>query len=331
MYKGRVFLETYESIREWKELNIINFQDDIVSLNNFHDHVMLKVLEVATKKMEIGPVPCDFSWFITGSGGRLEQGLISDQDHGIAYEISNAENDLYFQVFGTEISNGLYEVGYPYCEGKVMSSNSRWRHSYDGWNIQLQNWVEDESWESIRYLQIFYDARVLHGKVAFIHQLKSFIYNYQLQHPILLSRFTANVEYVKNVIGPIGQLLVERHGLYQGCVNLKYSGFLPYVNAIRLLAIKEGIMETSTLDRMNGLIGMEKYEGLLKQCERNFMDLLTYRLSLSQAESYSDTHYLQIDKLPKKEQKDIKRIIKSGIKLHRAVIALMKKGVYDGI
>ncbi|MEK5208057.1 DUF294 nucleotidyltransferase-like domain-containing protein [Psychrobacillus sp. FSL H8-0510] len=324
-------METYESIREWKELNITNFLDDIVSLNDFHDRVMLKVLEVASKKMEIGSAPCDFSWFITGSGGRLEQGLISDQDHGVIYEKSNAVNDLYFQVFGAEISKGLYEVGYPYCEGKVMSSNPMWCKSFDNWCAQLQEWVKDESWETIRYLQIFYDARVLHGKGEFMHQLKSFIYEYQLQHPILLSRFSANVEHVKNVIGPVGQLLVERHGLYHGCVNLKYSGFLPYVNAIRLLSIKEGVMETSTLARMNKLIKMQKYRSLLKYSDRNFVDLLTYRLSLSQVDSYSDTHYLHIEELNKTEQKGIKRIIKGGIKLHREVIAMTKKGGHNGI
>lgn len=324
-------METYESIREWKELNITNFLDDIVSLNDFHDRVMLKVLRVATMKMETGPAPCDFSWFITGSGGRQEQGVISDQDHGIAYEISTEENDLYFKEFGKEISYGLYKVGYPYCEGKVMSSNPEWCKSYDGWQIQLNDWMHDESWESIRYLQIFYDARVLRGKMEFIHQLKSSIYTYQLQHPILLTRFTANVEHVKNVIGPVGQLLVERHGLYQGCVNLKYSGFLPYVNAIRLLSIREGIVETSTLVRMNKLIQIEEYAPLLKNSEKNYIDLFIYRLTLSQVESYSDTHYIQIEQLTKAERRDLKRIIKGGTKLHREVIALLKKGVHNGV
>lgn len=324
-------METYESIRKWKELTFTNFLDDIVSLNDIHDQVMIKVMEVATKKMGAYPAPCDFSWFITGSGGRLEQSFISDQDHGIAYEIANDENDLYFQELGAELSYGLHKVGYPYCEGKVMSSNPMWCKSHDDWRKQLQEWVNDESWESIRYLQIFYDARVLQGNEEFIHELKSYIHAYQLQYPILLRRFMANVEHVKNVIGPVGQLLVERHGVYQGCVNLKYAGFLPYVNAIRLLSIREGIVDTSTLNRMRHLIRTEQYANLLKDMERNFSDLLTYRLSLSQVESYSDTHYLQIDKLTKTQQKDIKRIIRGGIKLHREVIALLKKGDHYGV
>jgi len=324
-------VETYESIREWKQLNMTNFLDDVVSLQDFHDQVMQKVLDVAINKMPAGPAPCEFSWFITGSGGRLEQGLISDQDHGIAYEISNEENDEYFKLFGTEISYGLHMVGYPYCKGKIMSSNPQWCKSYEGWETQLYDWMTDESWESIRYLQIFYDARVLHGKVVFIHYLKNLMHAYQSQHPILLQRFTANVEHVKNVVGPIGQLLVERHGMHQGCVNLKYSAFLPYVNAVRLLSIKEGIVETPTLVRMNKLIQNQKYAGLLKNSEKNFSDLLMYRLSLSPIENYSDSHYLQVARLSKDERKDIKRIFKGGVRLHGEVIAFMKKGVHYGI
>ena len=120
----------------------------------------------------------------------------------------------------------------------------------------------------------------------------------------------------------MGQILVERHGVYQGCVDLKYAAFLPYVNAIRLLSIKEGIFETSTLARMDRLIQLNDYEKILQNCERNFFDLLKYRLSLFRVASYSDTHYLNIEKLSKIERKEIKRILKDGKRLHDEVITL---------
>ncbi|MEI4771863.1 DUF294 nucleotidyltransferase-like domain-containing protein [Psychrobacillus sp. FJAT-51614] len=315
-------METYESIREWKDNNITAFLSDTISLNDFHDQVMHKVLRIAKSKMKRDSPPCNFSWFITGSGGRFEQGFISDQDHGIVYEVSSVENDSYFKELGEEISHGLDITGYPYCQGKVMSSNPIWCKSLQDWQTQIQLWMETESWETIRYLQIFFDARVLHGKFGYIYRLKSYIYQYQLKHPFLLQRFTANVMRVKNAIGPIGQIIVERHGIYQGCVNLKYAAFLPYVNAIRLLSIKEGIQETSTLSRMNRIINLNDYEKMLKNCEKNFSDLLKYRLLLTQVKSYSDTQYLNIEKLSKEERKEIKRIIKDGKRLHDEVIAL---------
>ena len=315
-------METYESIREWKDQHITNFLDDTLSLNDFHDQVMHKVMEIAKSKLKKDGPPCDFTWFITGSGGRFEQGFISDQDHGIVYEISSEENDAYFKKLGNEISYGLHITGYPYCLGNIMSSNPIWCKSLHDWQKQLQQWMEDESFETIRQLQIFYDARVLQGEFGYVNQLKSLIYEYQLAHPYLLNRFSANVSHVKNVIGPMGQILVERHGVYQGCVNLKYAAFLPYVNAIRLLSIKEGIFETSTLARMDRLIQLNDYEKILQNCERNFLDLLKYRLSLFRVASYSDTHYLNIEKLSKIERKEIKRILKDGKRLHDEVITL---------
>ncbi|MGE7665613.1 DUF294 nucleotidyltransferase-like domain-containing protein [Ureibacillus composti] len=314
-------MKTYESIKIWKDENIPSFLSDSVLINNFHDQVMLKVLEVAQSKMGYIKPPCEFTWFITGSGGRFEQGVISDQDHGIIYEFSNEENDAYFRKLGEEISYGLDWIGYPFCKGNIMSSNPIWCKSLHDWQQQIQEWMDKESWEAIRYLQIFYDARTLFGKINYVLQLKQLIYQYQLEYPMLLRRFIANIMHLKNGIGPMGKIIVEQYGPYQGCVNLKYSAFLPYVNAIRLLSIKEGIYETSTLERMRRLIHFG-YEELLRDCEDNFKLLLQYRLSLLQGEDYMDTHYIKIKKISKEDRKIIKRIIKDGKILHDEVIQL---------
>lgn len=317
------FLGTYESIKEWKNANISFFITNNVSLNTFHDEVMLKVLEIAKERMEEKKVPCNFTWFITGSGGRFEQGLISDQDHGIIYEQSTPENDLFFKLLGEELSKGLDAVGYPYCTGDIMSSNPIWCKSYKDWKKQISKWMEDESWESIRYLQIFYDARVLYGQPSYIKQLKASIYQYQKEHPLLLRRFMENVKHLKNAIGPMGQILVEQHGSYKGYINLKYAAFLPYVNSIRLLSIKEGLYETSTLERIKELQEKVEYEDLLKCIHRHFSELMNYRLNLLHVSEYDDTHYLNIKTLAKEQRKEIKKILRNGKKLHDAVIEVI--------
>ncbi len=316
-------METYETIKEWKDATILSFLTNNVSLNTFHDQVMLEVLKVAKGNMTCKIPPCNFAWFITGSGGRFEQGLISDQDHGIIYEKSSFDNDLYFKELGEEISRGLDVVGYPFCNGNIMSSNPVWCKSILDWENQLNKWMGEESWESIRHLQIFYDARVLYGNQQYIQQLKTVIYHYQNDHPSLLRRFMENVKHHKNAIGPMGQILVEQHGIYQGYLNLKYTAFLPYVNSIRLLAIKEGLCETSTLERIKGLLKKEGYGELLKYSSENFISLMNYRLSLFNVREYDDTHYLNVKNLSKEQRKEIKQILKYGKKLHDAVIELV--------
>ena len=316
-------METYESIKEWKDANISSFLTNNVSLNIFHDQVMLKVLEMAKERTKQKQSPCNFTWFITGSGGRFEQGSISDQDHGIVYEETSPENDLYFKELGEELSSGLDIVGYPYCNGDIMSSNPIWCKSYKEWELQLSKWIEEESWESIRYLQIFYDARALYGSEDYINQLKIKIYQHQFEQPTLLRRLMENVKLFKNAIGPMGQLLVEQHGVYRGHINLKYAAFLPYVNSVRLLSIKEGLVETSTLERIEELQKKKDYKELLKYSYENFSLLMNYRLSLFQVNEYDDTHYLNIKHLTKEQRKEIKRILKYGKKLHDLVIELV--------
>jgi CBS domain-containing protein len=320
------FFNSYEGIKQWKDENIFGHISDMKSLNEFHDKVLNSVFTLSVKRLDKGTPPCKYSWFITGSGGRFEQGLISDQDHGIIFETHTDENAAYFSALGSELSYGLNAVGYPYCQGNVMSSNPIWCKSVNDWKNQLLAWMKASSWESIRYLQIFYDARTLKGKESFVPILKSFIYDYQKEHPYLLKRLMENILHIKNAIGPLGQLLVEEHGDHQGSIDLKYSAFLPYVNAVRLLAIKEGVQETSTLKRMSHLMRFSGYGTELEEYKKNFELLLKYRLFLFDVESYKETHFLSIKSLSKEEKKIIKKVLKDGKKLHQFVCGIIEKG-----
>ncbi|WP_449622936.1 DUF294 nucleotidyltransferase-like domain-containing protein [Robertmurraya sp. Marseille-Q9965] len=316
-------INSYNSLREWKGENISFHYSDPYRLNDFHDQTMKKVFELALDRVEPKQPPCEFSWFITGSGGRFEQGPISDQDHGLIYEKSNEVNDDYFIRLGKELAYGLNQVGYPYCQGNVMSSNSLWCKSLDQWKEQLLVWMGEASWETVRNLQIFYDARNLQGNKSFVGELKEAIYLYQKENPFLLKRFMENVMHVKNGVGPLGQFIVEEHGANEGAINLKYTAFLPYVNAVRLLAIKEGIYETSTLDRIDQLVRINGYGAVLRESKEYFLDLLKYRTSLYQSKTYDDTHFLKVKKLSREEKKEIKQILKDGKKLHHYVSELI--------
>lgn len=323
-------MSSYESIKLWRETHIAEYISNSESLNKFHDEIMVKVFETASARMT-SEAPCAFVWFITGSGGRFEQGLISDQDHGIIFQEDSSEAGYYFSELGKELSIGLQIVGYPFCEGKVMSSNPLWCQAASSWNSQVVSWMEEGSWVSIRNLQIFYDARKLVGDNELLYHLKNLIHEYNHSHPQFLSRVLENVKHVKKTIGPLGQIIVEEKGIHAGAIDLKYSAFIPYVNAVRLLAWKEAIIETSTISRLKELNKLERYEELTHYQE-NFSQLLQFRLDhLSSTASYDDSHYLYVKKLTKDNQKLIKKILKDGKKLQQYVQRMIEKGGNHGV
>ncbi|WP_445505407.1 DUF294 nucleotidyltransferase-like domain-containing protein [Niallia sp. 03091] len=316
-------------IKQEKETQIINCAKSNIQLNKCHDGFMKQVFNISLEEFTKthGYPPCDFVWFVTGSAGRFEQGLFSDQDHGIIYQVKDPAFQAYFIQFSKELSDALNEVGYPYCEGNVMSSNPLWCKSIEEWQYQLLNWMETESWESIRYLQIFYDCRKLFGNELFVEELRSYIHEYRSLHPSLLKRFMNNVMRIKKGVGIFGQFFVERTGPHRGSIHLKNTLYLPYVNSIRLLAIKEGIQSTSTISRIEELRKIEKYESLLQPYEKYFIKILQYRITLfKNAKTYKDVHFLNIKNLSKQERQEIKLLLRSGIKLYHQVQRIIEKG-----
>ncbi|MDQ0229557.1 DUF294 nucleotidyltransferase-like domain-containing protein [Metabacillus malikii] len=322
-------IKTYEALIKWKEAHLFEYVNDTASLNQFHDEIMIQACNIAVEKVKkvIGKPPCNFAWFLTGSGGREEQGVISDQDHGIVFESDFSESQIYFKKLGSELADGLKFLGYPYCDGKIMSSNSLWCQSIDGWEKQLKTWMHEMNWEAIRYLQIFFDSRTVVGNDRYIHQLKKMIVIHANRNGQLLKRFQENMQYYKRAIGPLGQLFVQTSGKYEGCLDVKQTAFLPYVNAIRLLAIKEGVMETSTINRLNNLVKQQIYRESLDEVRSQFVKLLDLRLSAPTAiVEYDDGHYLNVKTLSKAQKKELKKILRVGKFVHHYAQALIEKG-----
>ncbi|WP_019240611.1 MULTISPECIES: DUF294 nucleotidyltransferase-like domain-containing protein [Bacillus] len=315
----------YEEIKQWKNNEIKKYYSSIIELNSFHDQVMKKVFQTAVANFNSKEPPSSFGWLITGSGGRFEQGLISDQDHGIVYNNDSEANQAYFLQLGQEISRGLDYVGYPYCKGNVMSSNPIWCRSLEQWKAQLYTWMKEENWESIRYLQIFLDSRCLVGEEKFCKELKESIFQYRRQHPSLIKRFVENVMHIKKAMNPLGQLLTSNVNGHKQSFDLKYAAFLPYVNAIRILSLQEGLYETSTLDRMEELLKNDHHREIIMSAKVDFQRLLEIRLKNVNGVEYEDSHFLKMALLDSSEKKEIKRIVKGGYKLHEYVLQYVKR------
>ncbi len=304
---------SYEDIRKWREQQI-HLQMDHEQLNDFHDDLMLKTVQLALEKVKVeqGEVPAPFAFFLMGSAGRREQSIWSDQDHGIIFNGSE-QHQAYFQKLGAEIVDGLEIVGYERCEGKVMASESRWTKSIEDWKRQVSDWLDEESWQSLRHFSTFFDSRVLLGEGKLLEDVKQVTFSYIQSHPEIMNRLVDNVGFIQKGVGVFGQLLPQQSGKRTGQINIKTTALFPYVNALRLLVLCNHIMKAPTLVRFAAL--KEKYS-FLSEYHRLFESLLAFKFQFTKdATEYEEVHYIPLKKLSKKDKQELKEYMKKGAEL----------------
>jgi len=314
-------IESYERLRTWRNEQIEKVKDNHFSLNQFHDELISKVVSLSVEKIESeqGIPPARFAFFVTGSAGRFEQSIWSDQDHGIIFEGKNEHEHLtYFLALGDEIVKGLNVCGYEECDGKVMANNPLWCRSTSSWQRQVSNWLENDSWENLRNTSIFIDSRVLIGDKELLEERKRTIFDIIDRKPLLLERMADNIENRKKGVGWFGQLLPVQKGPNKGMLDFKLIVLFPFVNAMRLLSYAEKITESSTLSRFQQL---SDYELNLAHYEQSFCKALEFRLEkVDPSHSYEEIHFIDVEQLTKTERQRMKKWMKEGSSLVKYVM-----------
>ncbi|TDQ37480.1 DUF294 nucleotidyltransferase-like domain-containing protein [Aureibacillus halotolerans] len=319
--------DVYEEIRIWRDEQLSEAAYHPAKLRELHDHVLTRTAEAALGRFSrvYGEPPVAFNWFVMGSAGRMEQASASDQDHGIVFTEEGHEE--YFLGLGKELSDGLYELGYPYCEGKVMSSYPRWCKSEAGWFEQLEYWMNESAWETIRHLIIFMDGRTVLGDDTLLARSKGHVFKRVLQKQDVLCRMEENTRKRKKAMGVFDQLLPEDHGPHTGALQLKETALLPFINSVRLMAIEEALLETSTLDRLEQLSRRFPGNTDLPRWRTDYENLLALRLRLKEANSaYEDVHYVDVKSLGKEDKKQLKHLLKEAGRIHQQIHQKVRKG-----
>ncbi|WP_219837912.1 DUF294 nucleotidyltransferase-like domain-containing protein [Paenibacillus sp. R14(2021)] len=230
-------------------------------LNEVHDALIRRAIALSEEQMArmgLGSPPVPYTYLLFGSGGRQEQTLSSDQDSGLIYgdpqdETKRQETSHYYRKLSMTIVQTLQAVGYPPCEGEVISSNPVWCQSLSEWKAKLNLWFSDPDWERVRYLLIVADCRLISGQASMLQELKGHFFSDMLENQLIVQHMLNNTMRHKVLVGVFGQLFKEQYGEDAGSLDLKYGAYIPMVNAIRLLSIQAGIRETSTLMRIQQL------------------------------------------------------------------------------
>lgn len=204
-----------------------------------------------------GEPPVDFDVVVMGSGGRGESFLNPDQDNGFVLEdyppSEHPRIDGWFIELAERVTDALAELGFEYCHGNVMATNPVWRKSLSEWRDQTRAWLGKSQGLSLRYCDIFFDFDCAYGSGSLTRSLREYITALAPQPFFLRELFKVDEEHGV-ALGLFDRLKVDPlPGPDQGKLNLKLTGTLPLVGAVRIMALRERIPATGTLDRIAGL------------------------------------------------------------------------------
>lgn len=117
-------------------------------------------------------------------------------------------------------------------------------------------------------MRYFFDFVCVCGRGDLSASLRAHITRHAA-HPVFLREMYKVDEDHDVALGPFGWLLTERRkGADKGKLNLKLTGTLPLVGAVRIMALMQRIAPTSTLQRIATL----HRQGALNNDERDYLD-----------------------------------------------------------
>ena len=212
-----------------------------------------RAAELAEAAMK-SPAPAPYCVLILGSGGRGESLLAPDQDNALIHAGQESDDPWYAEL-AERMTGSLDAAGIPYCKGDVMASRPLWRHGVDDWRRQISDWVDRPKPENLMNVDIFYDFLPVAGDVGLAEDLRRHALEAAGQAKPFLVGLSQDLERYSPPVGLFGRLRTTA-----GVVDLKIGGLFPIVAGARILALRHGIAETGTVERLtavhqNGRLG----------------------------------------------------------------------------
>lgn len=246
-------------------------------LSNINLDIYRRVVDGAIGAMAaegLGPPPVDFSVIVMGSGGRGESFLFPDQDNGfILDDYPDSEHlriDAWFIDLGERMTRDLDAIGLPLCKGFVMATNPLWRKTLSQWKAQISLWSRKRGTTMLRLCDIFFDFKSAWGRDDLADELRRHVAETARGNHMFLREMFEDDQDHGPAIGWFGRFITMKESDaagYKGYLNLKHSGTLPLVEAMRLLCLREGLMINPTLERMQAL----EDRGILAKDEADYL------------------------------------------------------------
>jgi CBS domain-containing protein len=204
------------------------------------DAMVRRFLDLAVERLGRPPVP--WAWLSLGGAARREQGILTDQDHALAFDLEEEsldEVDRYFLALSTRVTSGLEAAGIPRCKAKVVAEERSLRRPIEHWVVAFEEWMDEPRLEAGRQASILFDFRRTAGDLEAEHTFARVIGSAP-QRP----RFVRQLAKQAVAARPPVRLAAGRR------IDVKADGLTPIVNLARSYALESGVTEPRTLERL---------------------------------------------------------------------------------
>jgi CBS domain-containing protein len=194
----------------------------------------------------------DWCWLAVGSEGRREQTVATDQDNAILFRCAEADVPTVRErllPFARAANEGLAELGFPLCTGRIMASNPQWCLECSEWRAHFGAWIREPTPEALLGANIFFDFRPLTGNPALAMELRAWLANMASGSRLFVRMLVANALQAEPPLGVIRKFRTDG-GEFAGTIDLKTQGTRIFVDAARAFALALGIRETNTAQRL---------------------------------------------------------------------------------
>jgi CBS domain-containing protein len=294
----------------------VSAKDIVAFISECNDHLTARIIEITEASLleeGFGEPPVEYCWLALGSEGRREQTLRTDQDNAIIYydPESGTEKEVhgYFLTLAERVVSGLERCGFPLCKGGIMASNPKWCQPETTWQRYFAGWINKASSEDLLKCTIFFDFRPLYGSFHLAQRLRSFLNNNIQNSLAFLRHLATNALFNGPPLGFFRTLVVEKSGVHKNELNLKMSGLVPVVDAMRVLSLSQQSSTTNTLNRLelasrNNLISKDMAENIKEAY--SFIMLLRINNHMVQKEmNLAPSNYIDPNRLSKLQQKSL--------------------------
>ncbi|MCA3418629.1 MAG: CBS domain-containing protein [Roseomonas sp.] len=203
-----------------------------------------------------GAAPVPFTLLVMGSLGRGESLLTPDQDNGLMLQDYPDQDhgtvDAWFRPFTEDFNQRLDQAGFPLCPGGIMARNPLWRKTARQWRDQMGIWSNRRTGAALLFGDIVFDFRPAQGDGAAAAALRQHLAALLASRPAWLAAMAAQNSSLQVGLTLFGGFADDEPGPGSR-TDLKLHGLMPLVAATRLLALRDGITETGTSQRIAAL------------------------------------------------------------------------------